>query len=141
MGSYWTVLVLGRGSVTRLCDDERVVSVSFLGLWTNDLPAMRQLYLGAYGLSIIRETTTSVWFALDDRAELHLYSSSDDYHAFFGTAPVPGLLVDDFDKAIDELNQQAVVWLTDSDSAFGRQWRHYRAADGNVYEVMGPLID
>jgi catechol 2,3-dioxygenase-like lactoylglutathione lyase family enzyme len=118
-----------------------MVSVSFLGLWTNDLPAMRRLYVEAYGLGVIHETATSVWFALDDRAELHLYSFSDDYHAFFGAAPVPGLLVEDFAKAVRELDRLKVEWLTDTSSADGRQWRHYRAADGNVYEVMGPLLE
>jgi hypothetical protein len=24
--------------------------------------------------------------------------------------------------------------------AAGRTWRHYRAPDGNVYEVMGPVV-
>lgn len=69
-----------------------MVSISFLGLWTDDLPAMRQLYAEAYGLPVIHETPNSVWFALDDRAELHLYARSDTYHSFFGAAPVPGLL-------------------------------------------------
>lgn len=117
-----------------------VVSISFLGLWTDDLPAMRRLYAEAYGLAVIHETPSCVWFALGDRAELHLYARSDGYHAFFGAAPVPGLLVDDFDKAERELERLEVEWLTDTSSASGRQWRHYRAADGNVYEVMGPLM-
>ena len=90
------------------------------------------------GLEVIRETPDSLWLALDDRAELHLYAASDDYHAFFGTAPVPGLLVDDFDATAAELSGLGVDWLTAVSSADGRQWRHYRAADGNVYELMGP---
>jgi hypothetical protein len=52
---------------------------------------------------------------------------------------VPGLLVSDFDQAVRELDRLPVEWLTEISSASGRQWRHYRAADGNVYEVMGPL--
>lgn len=118
-----------------------MVSVSFLGLWTNDLPGMRRLYAEGYGLDVIRETASSVWFALDDRAELHLYATSDDYHAFFGTAPVPGLFVDDFDATVAALDRLGVEWLTEIDSADDRQWRHYRAADGNVYEVMGPRLE
>ena len=116
-----------------------MVSVSFLGLWTDDLPALRQLYVEVYGLSVIQETPTSVWFALDDGAELHLYARFDEYHSFFGTAPVPGFLVDDFDQAARALDRLAVEWLTDTSSNSDRQWRHYRAADGNVYEVMGPV--
>jgi hypothetical protein len=67
-----------------------VASVSFLGLWTDELPAMRRLYQEVYGLEVIHETATSDWFALDDRAELHLYANSDDYHAFSGRPRCPG---------------------------------------------------
>ena len=116
-----------------------MVSVSFLGLWTDDLPAMRRLYIKAYGLDVLRETPTSVWLALSDRAELHLYTTADDYHAFFGTAPVPGLLGEDFEATTDKLDRLGVEWLTPVSSAGDRQWRHYRAPDGNVYELMGPL--
>jgi hypothetical protein len=77
---------------------------------------------------------------LADGAELHVYAETDDYHSFFGAAPVPGLLVDDFGSAARRLSEQGVQWLSEPDTAAGRTWRHYRAPDGNVYQVMGPLV-
>jgi hypothetical protein len=51
---------------------------------------------------------------------------------------VPGLLVEDFAGAVERLTDHGVQWLTESATAGGRTWRHYRGPDGNVYEVMGP---
>lgn len=115
-----------------------MTSVSFLGLRTRDFAAMRALYEEGYGLPVMREAPGLVWFALDDRAELHVYAHDDADHAFFGDGPVPGLFVDDFASAVVRLSAQGVEWLSEPETAAGRTWRHYRAPDGNVYEVMGP---
>ena len=42
-------------------------------------------------------------------------------------------------RALERLAGHKIEWLTETDTAKGRQWRHYRAPDGNVYEVMGPI--
>ena len=118
-----------------------MTSVSFLGLHTPKFDEMRRIYADGYGLAVLHEAPGVVWFALDDGAELHLYAESDDYHAFFGAGPVPGLLVDDFGSAVERLSRQGVQWLTEPDTAGGRVWQHYRAPDGNVYEVMGPALE
>lgn len=115
-----------------------MASLSFLGLWTEDFDAMKALYVGAYGLPLLHEGPGVAWFALDDRAELHLYDRTDEYHSFFGSPPVPGLYVaDDYAATVARLSASGVEWLTEPDTAKGRVWRHYRAPDGNVYEVMG----
>jgi hypothetical protein len=118
----------------------RVLSVSFLGLCTREFDAMQRLYAEAYGLPALRAAPGVAWFKLEDGAELHVYADTDEYHAFFGAGPVPGLLVDDFTAAVDRLTAHGVQWLTEPDVAAGRTWRHYRAPDGNVYEVMGPAV-
>src|SRR4051794_36148839 len=115
-----------------------MTSVSFVGIHSDQFGAMRDLYANAYGLPVLHEAPGVIWFALADRAELHLYADTDTYHAFFGAAPVVGLLVNDYDATVNRLTAQGVEWLTQSDTGGGRIWRHYRAADGNVYEVMGP---
>jgi hypothetical protein len=114
------------------------VGVSFLGVWTDAFESMCRLYEEVYGLPSLHRSAGVAWFALADRAELHVYDVTDEYHAFFGSAPVPGLLVDDYDTVVNRLEASGVEWLTEPDTAQGRIWRHYRAPDGNVYEVMGP---
>jgi catechol 2,3-dioxygenase-like lactoylglutathione lyase family enzyme len=115
-----------------------VLSVSFLGLRTPEFDAMRRLYADAYGLPVLRAAPDVAWFRLSDGAELHVYADTDEYHGFFGAGPVPGLLVEDFARAVERLTTHGVQWLTEPETAGGRTWRHYRAPDGNVYEVMGP---
>lgn len=114
-----------------------MTAVSFIGLRTAHFQAMRQLYADGYGLPVLHETSGVVWFGLADDAELHVYADSDDYHAFFGAGPVVGLIVDDFPDMVQRLSKSGVEWLTEPARAGGRVWRHYRAPDGNVYEVMG----
>lgn len=116
-----------------------MISVSFLGLRTQAFAEMRSLYLDGFALPVIHDTPGAVWFGLADQAELHLYAESDSYHEYFGTGPVPGHYVDDFAASVERLDSHGVQWLTEPDTAAGRTWRHYRAPDGNVYEVMGPL--
>jgi hypothetical protein len=85
---------------------------------------------------VLRQTLGAVWFALADRAELN-YDSNDGYHAFFSTAPLPGLFVTDFNSTVSALTADGVEWMTEPETAASRVWRHYRAPDGNIYEVMG----
>lgn len=112
--------------------------VSFLGLHTAQFDEMKKLYAEAYGLPVLHEANGVVWFGLDDGAELHLYAQTDDFHTFFGAGPVPGLFVTGYDEVAARLTDLEVEWLTKQQTAHGRRWRHYRAPDGNVYELMGP---
>jgi len=116
----------------------QLISVAFLGLRTRQFDAMRRLYADGYGLPVLRLPRGAVWFKLADGAELHVYAETDEDQSFFGDGPVPGLLVEDFTAAVERLTAHGVQWLTEPETAAGRTWRHYRAPDGNVYEVMGP---
>jgi hypothetical protein len=59
--------------------------------------------------------------------------------AFFGTAPVVGLAVDSFRAAHAALTTARTEFLhPEPQRADGRAWQHFRAPDGNVYEILGP---
>lgn len=102
-------------------------------------------FLDAY----LRDDPTAIaYLASDSLAQASAWCGSGkrdeeeyvrNHHSFFGTGPVPGLYVEDYDQALERLAGQKIEWLTETDTAKGRQWRHYRAPDGNVYEVMGPI--
>ena len=70
---------------------------------------------------------------------MHVYGRDDEDHEFFGTAPVVGLAVDSFRAAHAALVTARVEFLyAEPQRADGRAWQHFRAPDGNVYEIIGP---
>ena len=58
---------------------------------------------------------------------------------FATTGPVPGLCVDDVDGAVDRLRESRVRLLGGLERSGEHAWQHFRAPDGNVWEVTsGP---
>jgi catechol 2,3-dioxygenase-like lactoylglutathione lyase family enzyme len=58
---------------------------------------------------------------------------------FATTGPVPGLCVDDVDGAVERLREAGVRLLGGTERWEEHAWQHFRAPDGNVWEVTsGP---
>jgi hypothetical protein len=52
---------------------------------------------------------------------------------------VAGFCVDSFDAARTALQAAGIEFIyAEPQRAEGRAWQHFRAHDGNVYEVIGP---
>jgi hypothetical protein len=76
---------------------------------------------------------------LADGAEVHVYGSDDTEHTFFGSGPVIGFEVQSFRAAQEALLQAGTEFIYPSPQrARGKAWQHFRAPDGNVYEIIGP---
>jgi catechol 2,3-dioxygenase-like lactoylglutathione lyase family enzyme len=100
---------------------------------------MNAFYRDVLHLEVILERPGAMWFRLQDGTEVHVYGSDDADHEFFGTAPVVGLAVDSFRAAHADLARARVEFLySEPQRANGRAWQHFRAPDGNVYEIIGP---
>jgi catechol 2,3-dioxygenase-like lactoylglutathione lyase family enzyme len=116
-----------------------VRSLGWLGVRTPAAEAMNAFYRDVLHLEVILERPGATWFRLQDGTEVHVYGSGDEDHEFFGTAPVVGLAVDSFRAAHAALARAAVEFLyPEPQRAGGRAWQHFRAPDGNVYEIIGP---
>ena len=57
---------------------------------------------------------------------------------FFDRGPVVGLVVDDFDRARAAMIDAGIEFIGELQREGGSAWNHYRAPDGNVYEIIGP---
>jgi len=79
----------------------------------------------------------AVWFRAADGSQIHVYGPGDEDHAFFGEAPVVGLVVDDFDAARSAMVAAGVAFVGEPQQAGDAVWNHYVGPDGNVYEIMG----
>ena len=115
-----------------------VVAVRFVGVRTDRFEETVAVYRDALGLAPIRMSPGAAWFALGDGTEVHVYGPADRDHEFFGPAPCVGYLVEDFAAA------HLALLAAGCDFAFGDPqvdgdaiWSHYRAPDGNVYEIIG----
>ena len=53
---------------------------------------------------------------------------------------MPGLFVTDFRAAASVLTAAGVEWLTKPETAADRVRWHYRAPDGNTYQIMGGVL-
>jgi catechol 2,3-dioxygenase-like lactoylglutathione lyase family enzyme len=116
-----------------------VRSLGFLGVRTSRSAAMVTFYRDVLGLEVILERPDATWFRLTDGAEIHVYGTDDTDHEFFGTAPVVGLAVDSFAAAHAAMTAAGMDFVySEPQRADGRAWQHFRAPDGNIYEVIGP---
>ena len=108
----------------------------WLGLHTDRFDETVWLYRDLMGLEPYHADERSVRFRLADGTEIHGYGPADREHEFFGTAPVVGFLVDDHDEWRRRLEAAGIEFLTAGEHADGSSWSHFRAPDGNVYELL-----
>ena len=70
-------------------------------------------------------------------ASVHVYGPADDDHDFFGSGPVVGLVVDDFDADASAMVAAGIEFVGEPQRAGDAVWNHYVGPDGNVYEIIG----
>ena len=114
-------------------------SLAWLGVRTRDAAAMTAFYRDVLRLEVILERPGAAWFRLGDGTHVHVYGADDDEHDFLGTAPVVGFAVDSFPAAHAALAAAGIEFLyPEPQRAENQAWQHFRAPDGNVYEIIGP---
>jgi catechol 2,3-dioxygenase-like lactoylglutathione lyase family enzyme len=79
-------------------------------------------------------------FRLANGDTIEVFAGHDHYHQHFTTGPVVGFRVDDVAAAQAEMEAAGIEFFGKPESApDGYSWSHFRAPDGNVYELMsGP---
>lgn len=114
-----------------------IKSLCWMGVRTARFHETVAFYREVMGLEIIRETPDAIWFHLSNGVELHVYSSTDTDHTFFGLGPVIGLEVANFAAARARMIEAGVEFIGDIQQDGKRLWNHFRGPDGNIYEIMG----
>ena len=88
------------------------------------------------GLPVAQASGHQVVFALPGDALLEVFGPGDPDHDHFSTGPVVGFFVDDIEAARAELERAGVELLGPlGGTPETGQWAHFRAPDGNVYEL------
>ena len=115
-----------------------VRSVRFVGVRTAAFAAMTALYRDVLGLESVLERPGAAWFRAGDGAAIHVYAEDDEDHAFFGSGPVVGFVVDDFAARRAAMVAAGIELIGEPQRDGGTAWNHFRGPDGNVYEIIGP---
>jgi catechol 2,3-dioxygenase-like lactoylglutathione lyase family enzyme len=116
----------------------KVLGVSFLGIRTEQFAATARFFTEIMGLPLTRGEPDVAGFRLGERTTLEVYGPGDTFHAFFGSGPVVGFRVEDFDSAYVEMQAAGIAFIGPPQHEGGASWSHFRGPDGNVYEIAGP---
>ena len=114
-----------------------VQSLGFLGVRTDAFDQTVALYRDVLRMETILVEPDAAWFRAADGSQVHVYGPANDDHAFFGSAPVVGLVVQDFEATRQAMVEAGISFLGDPQRDGGSAWNHYRGPDGNVYEIIG----
>ena len=115
-----------------------VRSVRWVGVATERYTAMVDLLESTMGMQKRFEERTTVEFATEDGDAIQIMAPGDRYFAFFtehATGPVPLFEVDDVHQARGELESAGVQIIGEPGQDSDWEWLHFRAPDGNLYEL------
>jgi predicted enzyme related to lactoylglutathione lyase len=113
----------------------RVKHIGWAGTRTSEYPAMVAFLQAVLGLTTSQEGSDFAAFKLPEGGTFEVFGPRDRDHAHFSTGPVVGFVVDDLPAAVRELEAAGVELLGGQVDEHGGGWRHFRAPDGNVYEL------
>ena len=116
----------------------KVIRLGWMGTKTQQFDRMNEFYRDVLGLDVLSIDDSSGRFKLQDGTEVHVYGPKDKHHEFFSEGPVVAFQVDNFAVAQSRLLTAGVEFICpEPQHASGKIWQHFRAPDGNVYELIG----
>ena len=108
---------------------------------TDHYEQMAGFYRDTLRLPLELEDGEFAVFRLPDGSKAEVFGPSDTEHTHFTTGPVAGFLVDDVETAREVLEAEGIEFIgpVHEWEPTGEAWSHFRAPDGNVYEIVhGP---
>jgi glyoxylase I family protein len=115
----------------------QVTRIGWAGTRTDGYGDMVGFLTGVLGLTLEHEERDFAVLDLPSGDRFEVFGPSDQDHRYFTTGPVVGFAVEDLPAAVAELERAGVELLGGQVDEHGVGWRHFRAPDGNVYELTG----
>ena len=117
--------------------DDFIKGLVWVGSRTDRYAEMVSFYRDALGLPLEHEEGEFAVFRLPDGSKAEVFGPSDTEHAHFSRGPVAGFLVDDVEIARGVLEARGIEFIGPVHwwEPTGDAWSHFRAPDGNIYEI------
>lgn len=109
-----------------------VVGLGWSGTRTEHAAEQARFYEHVLGLPPVHVEPGFWVFRLPDGCHVEVFSPEYPAKEHFTTGPVTGFAVADLPAAVEELRAAGVELLGEP----GPTWQHFRAPDGNVYELV-----
>jgi predicted enzyme related to lactoylglutathione lyase len=117
-------------------DEPLTTGLTWLGTRTTKYSETVAFFKEGLGLMPLVERPHFAAFDLPDGSIIEVFGPSDRDHVHFGSAPVAGLLVLDIEAATRRIEAAGGMFLAPmGHDGEGNHWAHFRAPDGNVYEI------
>jgi catechol 2,3-dioxygenase-like lactoylglutathione lyase family enzyme len=117
--------------------DEFVKGSVWVGTRTERYKQMVTFYGDILRLSLDHEDGEFAVFRLPDGSKAEVFGPSDTEHTHFSTGPVVGFLIENVETTRKSLEAEGIEFIGTIHGwePTGEAWSHFRAPDGNVYEI------
>jgi catechol 2,3-dioxygenase-like lactoylglutathione lyase family enzyme len=115
--------------------DVEIIKLAWVGTRTENFTSTADFFRDVLGLQTDHDRPGFQVLKLPDGSKVEVFAPDSEMNRHFTTGPVVGFLVDDVDAAAGELRTRGVEILLEEKDSSGNGWVHFRAPDGNIYEV------
>ena len=112
-----------------------VTGIGWAGTRTQAYGPMVEFLTTVLGLPVAHQDEDVTALELPSGERFEVFGPGDQDHRHFDTGPVVGFVVRDLPAAVAELERAGGELLGGQVDEAGEGWRHFRAPDGNVYEL------
>lgn len=115
----------------------KILGLDWVGTRTDRFRETTAFFEETLGLPVGVRREDFIRLDLPDSSAVEVFGPSDRDHPYFTTGPVVGFRVEDLEAARHDLTRHRVELLGPIGGEAGSvRWQHFRAPDGNVYEIV-----
>jgi catechol 2,3-dioxygenase-like lactoylglutathione lyase family enzyme len=120
----------------------RIIKLAWVGTRTANADETFRFFRDVLGLRLDHMDRDFWVLTLPDGAKVEVFGPQTGWNPHFTTCPVAGFLVDDVQAATEELRQAGTEIVHGPRTMGDNTWVHFRAPDGNIYELtQDPGVD